>query len=130
MLASPFGCRADGKTHCLYKKGNNLAFRLLCECALNNEADSNAGYCPIPDVAMLDYNIRMMKIVWQGDNCHTYDRDNLESQMECGIGKVSKSFATAVQTNFNMTYWPYIQSPGNYECLQNFVPNSYKRVVA
>ena len=75
-LPSPYACSADGKTYCEYLKNKKVAFKLLCECALTNTDGSNAGYCPIPDATFLEYNIRMLKTVWEGDNCHTFDRDN------------------------------------------------------
>lgn len=37
-------CQPDGKTECIYKKGDKEAFRLKCECGLVG----NKGYCPIP----------------------------------------------------------------------------------
>ena len=70
-----------------------------------------------------------MTKMWIGDNCHTYDRDNFEAQLECGIRKNYFILANATQTNFNLTYFPFLQGAGeNYKCLQNFVSDSYLNV--
>ena len=74
-----------------------------------------------------------MTKMWIGDNCHTYDRDNFEAQLECGIRKNYFILANATQTHFNLTYFPFVQGSeeedeSNYECLQKFISDSYLNV--
>lgn len=66
--------------------------------------------------------------MWLGDNCHTYDRARFEAQLECGIGRYENILHNATQTHFNVTFYPYVQEAGNYQCLQDFIPNSYLNI--
>ena len=65
--------------------------------------------------------------MWGGSNCHTLDRMNFEAQLECGIGLNNGVLGNLTQSNFNLTYFPYIQGE-NYECMQNFVYDSHTNV--
>jgi len=85
-MVAPFQCKPDGKTLCNYKKNGKKYFELLCECGLRtDENGADLGYCPIPELQKIKHNIKWMKKMWNGDNCHTYDRTELEAQYECGI---------------------------------------------
>lgn len=63
--------------------------------------------------------------MWVGDNCHTYDRHNFDAQMQCGIGNNYDVLDTVIQTTFNLTYFPYIVTDENFECISGLVYNSY-----
>ena len=73
-------------------KDTKVAFKLNCQCAIPNQKDSKdskstaTGYCPIPSLYLLKSNIGWLRKMWLGDTCHTYDRANIEAQLECGIG--------------------------------------------
>lgn len=67
-----------------------------------------------------------MLIVREESNCHTRDRFNLRAQKDsCGIGVKSDQFRFAVDKNFNVTYWPYIQTEYTYKCIRRFFSDSY-----
>jgi hypothetical protein len=53
--------------------------------------------------------------------CHTNDWNNYVAQLECGVGSVNTTvniWNDLVDSSFNITYYPYIQDDGNYDCLQ------------
>ena len=122
-LAKPFECKPDGKTKCNYKKNGKTQFSLLCECGLRKLDERDIGYCPIPDLEMLQENIHWLKLMWNGDNCHTYDRYEFIAQKDCGIQMNYGVLKNVTVSRFNVTYYPYIQEE-NYECLSDFIPDS------
>ena len=70
-----------------------------------------------------------MTRVWIGDNCHTFDRKNFEAQNDCGVGKNYRILEEATKSNFTLSYFPYIQSDKNKQCMENFVWDSNKHVL-
>jgi len=57
--------------------------------------------------------------------CHTLDRNDLRAQRDaCGRG-FNDEWQLAVDLQFNVTHWPYIQSSQNYECVQEFFEDSF-----
>ncbi len=60
-------------------KNGEIAFNLTCECAMVRKNDKDLGYCPLPDRKLMMRYISAIKNVWYQDNCHTYDRDNLNA---------------------------------------------------
>ena len=70
--------------------------------------------------------MRAKKHVLDNSSCHTLDRANLRAQKDiCGIGKSNEEWRFAVDQQFNVTHWPYIQSSSNYHCVQSFFEDSY-----
>ena len=68
--------------------------------------------------------------MYNGSNCHTYDRDNWNAQVDCGLGASTaaadqNNWALATSSNFINTYWPFIQSPYTYNCLSQVMDVSY-----
>ena len=77
IVSDTYKCTADGSSKCDYFDGDgNLAFSLLCECALTG---GNTGYCPLPGMREMTDYIDAIKKIWYADTCHTYDRDNLRA---------------------------------------------------
>lgn len=66
-----------------------------------------------------------MKELFTRSECHTLDRDNLQAQQDsCNLSSRDE-WHLAVDLQFNVTHWPYIQSSANYNCVQKFFVNSY-----
>ena len=66
-----------------------------------------------------------MQLLFSKSECHTLDRDNLQAQQDtCNLSK-HEEWHLAVDLQFNVTHWPYIQSSANYDCVQKFFANSY-----
>ena len=74
-----------------------------------------------------DY-IEKIKKVWYQDNCHTYDRDNLNAQIDCGCGDYDSTLEDAVEARFKVYYYPYILDDKVAECIKNVVPDSKRNV--
>ena len=52
-----------------------------------------------------DTYIKYIKIINQGSRCHTYDRDNMEAQFDCGIGQIKPDeFKKGVEAKFKFDY--------------------------
>jgi len=60
-----------------------------------------------------------MKAILEKSSCHTLDRYNLKAQLDtCGVGP-GPVWDEAVSTNFNITYWPYVNANGTVpECIE------------
>ena len=63
-----------------------------------------------------------MKAVLLGSNCQTVDWNNMYAQLDCGIGALGGNnftiWQTAVESQFNITYWPYVQTNNTRPCLE------------
>jgi hypothetical protein len=89
-------------------RNGEIAFSLTCECAMASRDGQDLGYCPLPDrKQMMDY-IAAIKRVWYQDNCHTYDRENLNAQIDCGCGDYDSTLPTAVNLRFEVLYYPWV----------------------
>jgi len=82
---SPFSCTANLTDNlCKYFIDNSTVdyFTARCECAL----DETVGYCPNPGYKeTLDF-IAAIKPVLEKSKCHVTDRDNMQAQLDCGVG--------------------------------------------
>ena len=87
-LNSPYPCKPNGFNQCQYRmKNGDIAFCLTCICAIAKEPiGEDIGYCPLPDRKLMMQYIYAIKEVWYQDNCHTYERENLNAQIDCGCG--------------------------------------------
>ena len=95
-------CDPDGEQKCIYMKNEKKFFELTCECGL----DLQKGYCPIPkDTDIKEYNKWIQKM-WLGDNCHTYDRNSLKAQKECGIGLNGKVLENVAIQKMKIEFYP------------------------
>jgi hypothetical protein len=63
--------------------------------------------------------------MWLGDTCHTYDRHNIQAQLECGIGMNNGVLENLSKLNFIYKYFPFVQSKQNKDCIESFVHDSY-----
>ena len=71
-----------------------------------------------------------MLIVKEESECHSQDRFSLRAQKDpCGIGVKSDQFRFAVDKNFNVTYWPYIQTEYTYKCVRRFFSDSFDVII-
>ena len=76
----PFSCTPDGNNRCNYRtKTGEVVFSLTCECALAQKGEVDLGFCPLPGKNITRDYIEKIKKVWYQDNCHTYDRENLNA---------------------------------------------------
>ena len=128
-LNSPFSCTPDGNTRCNYKtKTGEVVFSLTCECALAQKSDIDLGYCPLPTQKITREYIEKIKKVRYQDNCHTYDRESLNAQIDCGCGDYDSTLEDAVEARFKLYYYPYIHDTKVAECISNVVPDSKRNV--
>ena len=62
------------------------------------------------------------------DQCHTYDRDNFEAQVDCGIafnlGILNYAIGNYTVTN----YYPTSHNKEVSSCIENFLPFSYSNI--
>lgn len=81
--------------------------------------DVTTGYCgSVIGTEVFRKAVRAKKLVLERSNCHTLDRDDLLAQKDdCGIGMKNEEWRFAVDQQFNVTHWPYIQSSENYHCV-------------
>jgi hypothetical protein len=86
------------------------------------------GYCPLPSKNYTLNYIEKIKKVWYQDNCHTYDRDNLNAQIDCGCGDYDTTLEEAVDARFKLLYYPYIHDSKVSQCIKNVVPDSKRNV--
>ena len=92
-----------------------------------NKWTSHLGYCS--SVIGTEYYrkaVRAKKLVYERSECHTLDRDDFRAQKDrCGIGMKTEQWRYAVDQQFNVTYWPYIQDHDNYHCVNKFFEDSF-----
>ena len=94
-----------------------------CSCALT---DQLTGFCEnvIGTEPYFRYTQQIRQLLTQS-RCHTLDRSDLRAQRDsCGLG-LSPEWQLAVDLQFNVTHWPYIQSSANYQCVTKFFADSY-----
>ncbi len=71
-----------------------------------------------------------MLYVLQNSNCHTLDRNNIKAQRDlCGIGVADEEWRFAVDLQFNITHWPYLQNFTTFHCVQKFFTDSYTNMI-
>ena len=68
--------------------------------------------------------------MWQGDNCHTFDRDNYYAQQTCGVGQNKGILKNAVNYDFQVKYYPYLQTEKSRTCMSNFIADSPARLIS
>ena len=89
--------------------------------------DTVSGHCK--DVIGTDPYIkyaRQMYYMLSNSNCHTLDRTDIRAQRDlCGIGVLDEEWRFAVDLQFNITHWPYVQDYNNFHCVQKFFSDSY-----
>jgi len=89
--------------------------------------NASEGFCSSV-IGTLRYtnSVKAMKFVLEKSKCHTLHRDNLRAQKDdCGIGMGTEDWEYAVDSNFNVTHWPYIHAANNYHCVRNFFSDSF-----
>lgn len=133
----PYACDPqDPDVRCLIKydtkysskqwldRGGKDQITVNCSCALSDET---SGYCK--DVIGTDpyaKYARQMYYILSNSHCHTLDRDDVRAQRDsCGVGVLDEEWRFAVDLKFNITHWPYIQTPDNYHCVQKFFSDSF-----
>ena len=109
-----------------------------CRCSLNNLVNAKAknstyapGYCGsvIGTTHYSDAASQMLNIL-SSSSCHTLDRANMRAQKgTCGIGTSDDSYRLAIESWFNVTYWPYTQSTYTYNCISLFFADSYWNLI-
>jgi len=90
-------------------------------------SDSQSGFCE--SVIGTDTYADAMsakKTLYEKSSCHTLDRENMRAQREeCGVGALNEEWRLAVDRQFNITHWPYVQDNQIYQCVQRFFSDSY-----
>eukprot|EP00347_Sterkiella_histriomuscorum_P002242 403368927 len=119
---SPYACTATlNNNYCKYYFTGVDYFQGLCECALDN----STGYCPRPGQTETYSYIKYIKIVNENSRCHTLDRDNMEAQMECGIGN-NEDFKQAVNWKMKFEKWSQTNDDYIFSCI-TFNVNARRR---
>ena len=59
--------------------------------------------------------------MWNGDNCHTYDRGDFLAQLECGIRQNNNILNKTSELTYKVDFWPYYHDPEIHKCLEMFV---------
>lgn len=72
--------------------------------------------------------IAAIKKVWYQDNCHTYDRENLNAQIDCGCGDYDSTLPTAVDHRFNVLFYPWVQDEDVKNCIKKVLPDSKRNI--
>ena len=62
------------------------------------------------------------------DQCHTYDRNNFEAQVDCGIAFNLEILKKAIENYYITNYYPSSHDKDVSECILNFLPFSYKNI--
>ena len=90
-------------------------------------ADAVQGFCEsVIGTEIYAKAVRAKKLLYTSSKCHTLDREDMRAQRdECGIGAYTDEWRFAVDKQFNVTYWPYIQDDSTYHCVQKFFAASY-----
>lgn len=114
----PSGCRY----HFVDEKGiSGVISEEYCECSMNSTLNEQGiGYCPYPNQDLFQKYTDSLKKALASSQCHTNDWNNFLAQMECGVGSDNTTVSIwndLVDSSFNITYYPYIQEGGNYQCL-------------
>jgi hypothetical protein len=82
-----------------------------CECTLRNSIsaiDTN-GICFLPHGSFMKKYVDSIKYSLKNgaSQCHSLDRRNLKSQLDCGSGRDNfNAWSDLVEREFNFTYWP------------------------
>lgn len=66
--------------------------------------------------------------MWLGDNCHTFDRFNLEAQKECGIARNMGILKEVAKLKFKINWYPW--QINFKDCLEKFVPDSERNLLS
>ena len=83
-LSSPYSCKVtDTNTKWRYWVDSTNYIETYCECDLGT---TSTGYCPVPSKTVLFNYGLYMSYVYGNSTCHTLDRENLNAQLEWGIG--------------------------------------------
>eukprot|EP00347_Sterkiella_histriomuscorum_P016997 403351056 len=124
------------KTDPAYKTSStdpNANFRIIaneyCDCSLDPDIDKQVlGICPYPGQDQLDTYVNSLNIVLNNTNCQTVDWLNMEAQKDCGVGSkggdMYQAWQFAVESQFNITYWQYLQSNYTRSCLNEIMATS------
>ena len=81
--------------------------------------DFESGFCgSVLGTKFYKDAVSAKKSVYENSECHTLDRDDFRAQKDsCGIGEEDEQWELAIQRQFNVTNWPYIQDIGVYSCV-------------
>lgn len=127
---NPYNCTAtdpDKKCQIIYEEddpANKGSVDVFCRCSMS---DSTSGFCEsVIGTETYAKAVRAKKLLYRESKCHTLDRENMRAQRDdCGIGDFTDEWRFAVDQQFNVTHWPYIQDNQIYHCVQKFFADSY-----
>ena len=89
----------------------------------------DVGVCPYPGQQQLAVYVDSLKTVLNHTRCSTVDWVNMEAQKDCGVGgynegELYSAWQKAVESQFNITYWQYIQTNETRECMEQVMATS------
>ena len=121
----PMCLAANKGSYCYYYYDSASNFKTRCYCA----GDGSIGYCPLPNrAAMLNFTKYESFIQGNATNCHTFDRNNLKAQVECGIGQ-GNALQVYTEAKVVKEQWGFVQDEGVKECLMQQTPGSYQNLL-
>lgn len=90
-------------------------------------SDQTSGFCEsVIGTDTYAKAVKAKKLLYRESKCHTLDRESMRAQRDgCGIGDYTDEWRFAVDKQFNVTHWPYIQDNQIYHCVQKFFSDSY-----
>ncbi|CDW79579.1 UNKNOWN [Stylonychia lemnae] len=138
-ISSPYYCSLEDEhfkaCKYWYKSGTGVnQYSLIateyCDCSLDEGLNNKSiGICPYPGQDQLDTYVDSLQLVLQYTKCQTVDWMNMAAQKDCGVGAVQggelySAWQKAVQSQFNITYWQYIQTPTTRQCMEEVMSTS------
>lgn len=138
VLESPYECDpTDNENPCVIYPKNILepdkgevvtkSFKVPCKCAL----DGKKGYCStILGTEEYKAGSSSQYLQREKSRCHTLDRDNYVSWLDCSTESNMDNIQGAIDWSFNLTHWPYIHDQDVKDCIQEISRKSWKNIQA
>ena len=116
-------CNIEFETGSSTKKGSVEVF---CRCSLD-PLGSDKGFCEsVIGTDIYAKAVSAKKLLYEQSECHTLDREDMRAHRDtCGIGAWTDEWRFAVDKQFNVTHWPYVQDSNVYHCVRKFFADSY-----
>jgi len=99
---------------------------VFCRCSLD-PLGSDKGFCEsVIGTDIYAKAVSAKKLLYEQSECHTLDREDMRAHRDsCGIGAWTDEWRFAVDKQFNVTHWPYVQDSNVYHCVRKFFADSY-----
>lgn len=128
-MKSPYACDpTDNEVPCKIWYKNDKSFDVPCFCALDGK---NGGYCGnILGTQEYQDSKYILYLQREKSRCHTLDRSNFRSWLDCSQEQNIENIKAAIDWNFNITHWPYIHNPETKKCVETLSLLSWTNIKA